>query len=294
MGPESQQLGSIADQAGLRRARRARRSVGVSGRSSPPVAFGPSARDWKQRPLWATPPVASAYQYWSQRGGSELIAYGTPGTHFPTVVYCRLLGVQSLKRDMGNEQVSPRPRSLAKKWLGKDLCESVDRLLESKELAWFHWDGRQTPRSLAPFFLFVPEPRYLAEQSMPLQYPRTLVDYLKTQGVRYVMVGHTPHGNAPTVIRHDSLTLIMADTSFSDLASCSANGSHCPMWIRMLAVPCFCHRQPASKVMSKLIAFIKGTIVGVLCAPLSSMAELGQCEAKLTRTRKRNCTNSLH
>jgi len=104
-------------------------------------------RDWKQRPLWATPPVASAYQYWSQRGGSELIAYGTPGTHFPTVVYCR----------------------------------------------------------------------YLAEQSMPLQYPRTLVDYLKTQGVRYVMVGHTPHGNAPTVIRHDSLTLIMADTSFSDV-----------------------------------------------------------------------------
>merc|ERR1719221_2311511 len=29
--------------------------------------------------------------------------------------------------------------------------------------------------------------------------------------------GHTPHGNAPTVVQSSGVTLIMGDTSFSDL-----------------------------------------------------------------------------
>ena len=44
---------------------------------------------------------------------------------------------------------------------------------------------------------------------MPLQYPPDLVKYLRRNGVKYVVVGHTPHGNAPTVIQHDGLVVLM-------------------------------------------------------------------------------------
>ena len=50
---------------------------------------------------------------------------------------------------------------------------------------------------------------------MPLPLPDNMVEYLKQYGVKFVVVGHTPHGNAPTVIMHDGVTLIMGDTSFS-------------------------------------------------------------------------------
>ncbi|CAE7838930.1 unnamed protein product [Symbiodinium sp. CCMP2592] len=104
-------------------------------------------RDWQHRPQWEVPPKVSTFESWSQRGASELIAYGTPGTRYPTVIYCR----------------------------------------------------------------------YLTEQSMPLPLPDSMVEYLKQYGVKFVVVGHTPHGNAPTVIMHDGVTLIMGDTSFSDV-----------------------------------------------------------------------------
>ena len=57
---------------------------------------------------------------------------------------------------------------------------------------------------------------------MPLQYPENLVHYLRDQGVKFVVVGHTPHGNAPTVVMHDGVTLIMGDTSFRSWVSNSA------------------------------------------------------------------------
>ena len=57
---------------------------------------------------------------------------------------------------------------------------------------------------------------------MPLPLPDSMVEYLRQYGVKFVVVGHTPHGNAPTVIMHDGVTLIMGDTSFSDRAKASA------------------------------------------------------------------------
>eukprot|EP00929_Paragymnodinium_shiwhaense_P061525 TRINITY_DN30729_c0_g1_i1.p1 TRINITY_DN30729_c0_g1~~TRINITY_DN30729_c0_g1_i1.p1 ORF type:complete len:1096 (-),score=240.75 TRINITY_DN30729_c0_g1_i1:37-3204(-) len=61
--------------------------------------------------------------------------------------------------------------------------------------------------------------RWLEGNSMPLPYPPELVAYLKRQGVRYVVVGHTPHGNSPTVIPNDGVSVIMGDTSFSHMKS---------------------------------------------------------------------------
>lgn len=55
---------------------------------------------------------------------------------------------------------------------------------------------------------------------MPKPYPPELVHYLLSSGVNRVIVGHTPHGNCPTVIPHgEGLTVIMADTSFSQMKS---------------------------------------------------------------------------
>lgn len=105
--------------------------------------------EWVSCPHWKTPPVASSLESWRHRGASGLIAYGTPSTPWPSVVYCR--------------------------WLEKN--------------------------------------------SMPRQYPKRLTEYLLDSKVRRVIVGHTPHGNCPTVIWNDSLPVVMADTSYSAIKS---------------------------------------------------------------------------
>jgi len=74
--------------------------------------------------------------------------------------------------------------------------------------------------------------RHLDDKQMPKPLPDSLVQRLNRNGIERVVVGHTPHGDCPTVLRHtvDSqadqraeaetheckLDLIMADTSYSD------------------------------------------------------------------------------
>jgi len=64
--------------------------------------------------------------------------------------------------------------------------------------------------------------RYLTEKSMPMQYPQRLVEHLVLNGINRVVVGHTPHGCAPTIVQHIGLTLVMGDTSFSGFKSNTA------------------------------------------------------------------------
>lgn len=104
---------------------------------------------WMAEPTWRASPRDATYEAWAQRAGAELIAYGTPASHVPSVVYCRCL---------------------------EDNC-------------------------------------------MPKQYPPDLLGFLVSQGVSRVIVGHTPHGNCPTVIPHEGLTVIMGDTSYSNMKS---------------------------------------------------------------------------
>eukprot|EP00928_Gymnodinium_smaydae_P037097 TRINITY_DN25810_c0_g2_i2.p1 TRINITY_DN25810_c0_g2~~TRINITY_DN25810_c0_g2_i2.p1 ORF type:complete len:1034 (-),score=212.39 TRINITY_DN25810_c0_g2_i2:75-3176(-) len=59
--------------------------------------------------------------------------------------------------------------------------------------------------------------RWLTPRGMPLRYPQELVRRLERAGLRFVVVGHTPHGNVPTVIPNSGVTVIMGDTSFSQL-----------------------------------------------------------------------------
>lgn len=109
--------------------------------------------DWEAHPTWRIPPTDATLEGWSARGGAGLIAYGTPATPVPSVVYCR--------------------------WL-EDNC-------------------------------------------MPKAFPPELSAYLSENGVRRVIVGHTPHGSCPTVIPSGDVYVIMADTSYS---RCGANAAY--------------------------------------------------------------------
>jgi len=109
-------------------------------------------REWKEKPEWGTPPTESTYESWRGRGASDLIAYGTPGSPWPTVIYCR----------------------------------------------------------------------YLTKRCMPLPMPPDVCQSLKTQGIFNLIVGHTPHGTAPTAMQANGVLMVMGDTSFSDMKSNAA------------------------------------------------------------------------
>jgi len=76
-----------------------------------------------------------------------------------------------------------------------------------------------TPAASVPSVVYC---RWLDERCMPQAYPPELVDYLRGQGIHRVVVGHTPHGNCPTVIPHEGLTVVMGDTSYSDVKADAA------------------------------------------------------------------------
>jgi len=66
---------------------------------------------------------------------------------------------------------------------------------------------------------------------MPLHMPADVMLKLNRGGVHRLIVGHTPHGTCPTVIRSGGpgmhapgITVVMADTSFSDMAAADNRG----------------------------------------------------------------------
>ncbi|KAL0591336.1 hypothetical protein ABG067_001367 [Albugo candida] len=63
--------------------------------------------------------------------------------------------------------------------------------------------------------------RHLNASGMPVQLPYSVAKKLADNGIKRLIVGHTPHGNCPTVIPQTDDTsfqhVIMADTSYSDM-----------------------------------------------------------------------------
>lgn len=63
--------------------------------------------------------------------------------------------------------------------------------------------------------------RHLDASGMPVQLPYSVAKKLADNGIKRLIVGHTPHGNCPTVIPQTDDTsfqhVIMADTSYSDM-----------------------------------------------------------------------------
>ncbi|RLO00797.1 hypothetical protein DYB28_012614, partial [Aphanomyces astaci] len=70
--------------------------------------------------------------------------------------------------------------------------------------------------------------RHLERSGMPKQMPQAMTTLLWSQKLHRMLVGHTPHGNAPTIVKHRVLQdgsssptrdfqVIMCDTSYSDM-----------------------------------------------------------------------------
>eukprot|EP00966_Prymnesium_polylepis_P193929 4495250-Prymnesium_polylepis.1 len=66
--------------------------------------------------------------------------------------------------------------------------------------------------------------RQLDKKGMPQPLSSSLVAKLNASGVYKLAVGHTPHGNAPTLVQSDGMLVIMADTSYSDMSSADNRG----------------------------------------------------------------------
>jgi len=67
--------------------------------------------------------------------------------------------------------------------------------------------------------------RQLDKKGMPQALPDSLVEKLNESGIRKLAVGHTPHGNAPTLLRASNMLLVMADTSYSDMSAPDGRGA---------------------------------------------------------------------
>ena len=70
--------------------------------------------------------------------------------------------------------------------------------------------------------------RHLDEESMPRAAPYSLMVKCNRSAIRRLVVGHTPHGNCPTVIKTEedghSLEVVMMDTSYSDMKAADNRG----------------------------------------------------------------------
>jgi len=95
----------------------------------------------------------------------------------------------------------PPTESIDKDWLGRGGADLI---------------VYGTPATRVPSVVYC---RWLEVNCMPKPYPDSLVEYLKNEGISRVIVGHTPHGNCPTVIPHAGLSVIMGDTSYSSMKS---------------------------------------------------------------------------
>ncbi|KAH9102642.1 hypothetical protein LEN26_015504 [Aphanomyces euteiches] len=74
--------------------------------------------------------------------------------------------------------------------------------------------------------------RHLERSSMPCRMTKQMTEQLWRQGLHRMIIGHTPHGNAPTVVKHviepdksGVFEVIMCDTSYSDVKAKDMRGS---------------------------------------------------------------------
>ncbi|KAF0688521.1 Aste57867_19863 [Aphanomyces stellatus] len=72
--------------------------------------------------------------------------------------------------------------------------------------------------------------RHLEKSGMPCRMTRAMTEHLWHQGIHRMIIGHTPHGNAPTVVKHalapdNVFEVIMCDTSYSDVKAKDMRGT---------------------------------------------------------------------
>eukprot|EP00906_Rhabdomonas_costata_P026522 RCo037780 len=98
-----------------------------------------------------------------------------------------------------------------------------------------HWDDdrKRGGMGLINYVVLTPEctvvlGRHLKPDGMPLDMPPEVLQTLKDNQIFRMVLGHTPHGNCPTIIRNqigeDHVHVIMADTGYSDMKAMDSRG----------------------------------------------------------------------
>lgn len=128
-----------------------------------------------------------------------------------------------------------------------EWVEQLNTWYQSEVQAWIDqptWTSDRTTRggnellkyALPDYPASVIMGRHLQSSGMPTQLPADVVRQLSESGIKRLVVGHTPHGNCPTVIKQKKLDgfaddlstcfeeVIMCDTSYSNMKASDNRG----------------------------------------------------------------------
>lgn len=114
-------------------------------------------------------------------------------------------------------------------WLRRQLTEWEQRPRWDHSSAGAYAAGRRGGNAAMEYVLPTSPPsvvmgRHLTPSGMPAPLPADLVRRLNAGGITRLVVGHTPHGNCPTVMKSfpeggGAVEVVMADTSYSDMSA---------------------------------------------------------------------------
>lgn len=149
-------------------------------------------------------------------------------------------GIISGQADASESALGRVPGSDVRETSVSEWIEKLNGWYQSQVRAWIDqptWDADHSSRGGNVLLKYVlPDPisvvmgRHLEPSGMPTQLPGSLLPMLTENGIQRVIVGHTPHGNCPTVVKQttgDGLfkEVVMCDTSYSDMSTEDNRGS---------------------------------------------------------------------
>ena len=166
--------------------------------------------EWIARPEWATPDDNGG----SARGGHWLMDYARPGCP-PSVIYGRHIQKNGMPWHMSNEVIAHAMAAT-----GAHAVTNCHNSAPPHVHVHTHVHAHTYRPAAYARPLAIPTPVVRGHDDAQV------MAKLNTAGVRRVIVGHTPHGNCPTVIKSAggslAVQVVMADTSYSDM-SCTDN-----------------------------------------------------------------------
>jgi hypothetical protein len=159
---------------------------------------GTQVQEWSDAPLWCAEPSAEET---GLEEASEMDLLHTPAPVVPWTPHSSL----------------PRMRSPWETREGHTLSGGGQALQDYGNPC---WDGPTVVLG-----------RHLQKTGMPMGVPDEAMELLNKSGIRRVVVGHTPHGTCPTIIKtggpgmeEPGVVVVMADTSFSDMKAADNRG----------------------------------------------------------------------
>lgn len=152
-------------------------------------------------------------------------------------------GIINGRADASESSLGSVPGSDIRDTSVSEWIEKLNGWYQSQVRAWIDrptWESDHSSRGgnellkyvLPDFPSSVVMGRHLEPSGMATQLPASLVPMLTENGIQRVIVGHTPHGNCPTVVKQTTAyggglfkEVVMCDTSYSDMSAEDNRGS---------------------------------------------------------------------